>query len=277
VSIDPWGDRKSKFYANFGRYAYQTPLDAAIRSLSSELDLGSLDFAPVVNGPGSVTAVLDQAHLVNGAAGGTATVPTTSAQTGTGFAPGARLQYQDEYLVGFERELKAGVVFSARYIDRRLRRNLEDVAGVSPEGFNAGITQNYFLGNPSRTTDYFHNESPVFYNGSTLAVNAPVACKDPQVGVSATDPAPFVNAPITDANGNVYTNGPGANLCFAAQGVDPTTGLTIFGGEPGSDGRPDGFPDPVRNYQAVEIELNKSFSKGWMMRANYRIARNQGN
>src|SRR5260370_40655669 len=46
VVYDPWGDRKSKFYANFGRYNYQMPLDAAIRSLSAELDMFALDFAP---------------------------------------------------------------------------------------------------------------------------------------------------------------------------------------------------------------------------------------
>ena len=40
---------------------------------------------------------------------------------------------------------------------------------------------------------------------------------------------------------------------------------------------PDGFVDPVRKYQAMEFEVNKSFSKGWQMRANYRIAKLQGN
>ena len=266
-TVDPWGDRKSKIFANFGRYAYQTPLDAAIRSLSNELDLLNLEFAPVVNGPGSVSAVLDQAHLLNGAAGGTATVATISTQSTTGFAPGAKLQYQDEFLAGFEREMKGGIIFSARYIDRRLKRNMEDVAGVSPEGLNAGITQNYFIGNPGRTTDYFTNEKPLFY---TSGGAVPAACNDPQTGAPA-----FVLDPIVDANSNVYNAGQA--LCWQPNGVDPTTGLTKFGGEAIPDGVPDGFPDPVRNYQAVEIEVNKSFSKGWMMRANYRIARNRGN
>jgi len=36
VAIDPFGDRKTKIYGNFGRYNYQTPLDAAVRSLSGE-------------------------------------------------------------------------------------------------------------------------------------------------------------------------------------------------------------------------------------------------
>src|SRR5262249_43217600 len=40
--VDPMGNRKTKIYANFGRYNYQMPLDAAIRSLSSETDVSAL-------------------------------------------------------------------------------------------------------------------------------------------------------------------------------------------------------------------------------------------
>ena len=43
------------------------------------------------------------------------------------------------------------------------------------------------------------------------------------------------------------------------------------------DGVPDGFPAATRKYQAVEIEVNKSFSKNWLMRANWRIAKLYGN
>jgi hypothetical protein len=82
----------------------------------------------------------------------------------------------------------------------------------------------------------------------------------------------FINtspAGAVDVNGNVIANG--QTLCFpnAANGQAP--------GTPGADGLADGFINPTRNYQAVELELNKSFSKGWLMRANYRIARLQGN
>jgi hypothetical protein len=48
-------------------------------------------------------------------------------------------------------------------------------------------------------------------------------------------------------------------------------------GAPGSDGIPEGFVQPVRNYQAIELEVNKSFSKNWQIRSNYRIARLKGN
>jgi len=46
ISVDPWGDRKTKLFANFGRYDENIPLDIAIRSLSGEQDLISLRWAP---------------------------------------------------------------------------------------------------------------------------------------------------------------------------------------------------------------------------------------
>ena len=45
IIVDPKGDRKSKIYANFGRYAFVLPLDAAIRSLSTESDFLNPFFA----------------------------------------------------------------------------------------------------------------------------------------------------------------------------------------------------------------------------------------
>src|SRR5206468_7899230 len=40
---------------------------------------------------------------------------------------------------------------------------------------------------------------------------------------------------------------------------------------------PDTYKDPVRVYQAVEIEVNKGFSHNWALNANWRIARLNGN
>src|SRR4029453_592016 len=48
-------------------------------------------------------------------------------------------------------------------------------------------------------------------------------------------------------------------------------------GSSGADGLPDGFPDVQHKYQAVEIELNKRFSHGWQLLANWRIAKVEGN
>lgn len=250
--VDPKGDRKSKIYANYGRYNYQMPLDAAIRSLSNELDISGLRFAPassggnvIINPDGSINIPTDAAHVMNGLAGGTGGAAAVSFQSTTGFAPQTKMQYEDEWIAGYERDFGHGIVFSARYVDRRLRRVVEDMGGVSPEASNVGFTQVFQIANPSTHTDVFTNmKNPAVQNQGDACAGT--------VG-------------DTDVNGFLYANGKQA--CFT----------DFTGGEAVPDGIPDGFANPVRNYQAVEIEFNKSFSKGWLMRANYRIARLEGN
>jgi hypothetical protein len=271
--VDPKGDRKSKIYANFGRYNYQMPLDAAIRSLSSELDLTGLRFAPVVGPNNSVTIVPDAAHVMNALTGGTGSSAVLSAQAGAngtittgnieGFNPGTRMQYEDEWIAGYERDLGHGIIFSSRYVDRRLRRIVEDMGGVSPEAALAGIPQVFIIGNPSASLDAFTNEpTPTIINSGSCAAGTVASANQ-------------------DANGNPLPGGQTA--CFSApNGIDAVTGfpLGVNGLDAGSavaDGLLDGFANPVRNYQAVELEVNKSFSQNWLMRVNYRIARLKGN
>src|SRR5262249_11043283 len=145
IVVDPKGDRKSKLYANFARYNYQMPLDAAIRSLSNELDLGGLRFAPAstagvvnINPDGSINVIPDAAHVMNLLPGGTGTAAVSSFQNTTGFAAGTKMQYEDEWIAGYEHDFGRGMIFSARYLDRRLRRIVEDMSGISPEADLAG-------------------------------------------------------------------------------------------------------------------------------------------
>ena len=262
VVYDPWGDRKTKLYLNWARYNYQMPLDAAIRSLSNELDLTGLRFAPVVNPGNTITIIPDAAHLLNGLAGGSGGKASLSAQAGNngtvtvgnieGFAPGTKMQYEDEYVAGVERDLGHGVVLSARYIDRRLRRVVEDMGGISPEGSNCCFTQIFLIGNPSSTLDIFTNE--------------PHATVQPQGADCASG---LVSD--SDVNGFLYTSGNQA--CFP--GSSGVNGLDAGSAVP--DGIADGFVNPIRNYQAAEFELNKSFSRNWLMRLNYRLAYLRGN
>lgn len=272
VVIDPKGDRRSKFYANFGRYNYQMPLDAAIRSLSSETDLTNMFFAPgssggvvTQNADGSINVITDSGHLLNNVPGGIARNPVVS-QSGAGeaFSPGTKMQYEDEWIAGYERDMGRGVIVSARYVDRRLRRVVEDMSGISPEGANAGLLQQFSIGNPGPNTDLFHNMVERVFTGSTVPCST-------VAGI-----APIVlPGPITDINGNVVSN---SNVCFQADPNHLSSDLTtVYGGDVGPDGVPDGFAQPVRNYQAVEVEVNKGFSSGWLMRANYRVARLRGN
>ncbi|MEJ7847434.1 MAG: TonB-dependent receptor [Pyrinomonadaceae bacterium] len=62
-----------------------------------------------------------------------------------GVDPDIKAARQSEYTIGFERELMANTLFSARYTHKQLDRAIEDV-GV----FNAGGSEAYIIGNPGR-------------------------------------------------------------------------------------------------------------------------------
>lgn len=290
IAIDPWGDRKTKIFANYGRYNYQTPLDASIRSLSAERDLTNLVFAPaadasnnaVINANGSLNMVFDAAHLLNQKTPGAGIVRNPSvAVSFTGVAPGTKMMYTDEYVVGSEHEFKGGIVLSGRFIYRNLGRTLDDVAGVSPEGVIFGLSQNYFIANPSPSLDLFPNAHE--------SVQAP-DLSDP-VGNPSAQPATCSATsawmyPVTDGNGggtNPANGGPWANggVCFAPDANGNLGGevnvVGLSASTPIPDGTPDGFPQPLHIYKAVEIEANKAFAHNWMLRANWRIASLQGN
>ena len=192
IIVDPKGDRRSKIYANFGRYAYVLPLDAAIRSLSTESDFLNPFFAPasttvgcpvgtpagapcvVTNADGSPDYanffVPDGAHLLNHAIGGVARSVNVAQNGGEPFAPGTRMEFTDEFVVGAEHQFRGGIVASARYIDRRLKRVIEDQGGISVEEFNAladnGGGLNYFIGNPNAKQDIFVNPNELVFGGS---------------------------------------------------------------------------------------------------------------
>ena len=262
INIDPFADRKTKVFFNWGRYTQGLPTDAAIRELNQELDVTARWAAPsdgtnlVTNADGTVTPILDSAHLLSGIARyansasskGPASAITASAATPELIHSGTKLNYEEEYLLGFEREVASGMVLDVRYSDRRLKRIVEDMQGVSPEGANAGLAnQVYVIGNPSPSSDYFVNEIEEKYDPAT---GPPANCVD-DYGIQE------------DSLGNVVG---------AACGQNPDTA-----GIPTPDGKPDGFATPVRRYQSLEVELNKNFSRGFLIRANYRFAKLWGN
>src|SRR5262249_32892810 len=166
VTVDPFGKGKTKVYYNFGRFHEYVPLDMAERSLSSEKDFTSGRFAPdfvtvngvrraVINNFGTVTPVIDPAHVLSGATGGTGGLNsvTISAQDPTNpILPGTKLGYAQEHVVGFEQQLPHNFVVSVRYIDRSLKRIIEDAAVVAPEAA-AFFGQTYFIGNITKTLD----------------------------------------------------------------------------------------------------------------------------
>jgi hypothetical protein len=275
VSVDPWGDRKTKVYANFGRYNYQTPLDAAIRSLSGEKDIINLAFAPVssggnmvVNPNGSINVVPDAAHTLNLAPNGVPIALSIGASPfGTAFAPKTKMMYQNEWVIGAEHEFKNSLVLSARFIYRNMPRVLDDVSGVSPEGYvNGTMVQNYFIANPSPNVDLFPNPH------ETLVATA----------AGCAGPGQVFENPVVDVNGGTINPGTGApwsnqGICYSPDANGNYGGEIGAAGQPIPDGIGDGFPTPTHIYKAVEIEVNKAFGNNWMLRANWRIASLTGN
>lgn len=267
VIVDPWGDRKTKIFFNFGRFFEKVPQDLAVRSLSEERSYISYFFA--VTNPTSANPLWNN-NAVGGATAGCPagatlaaclnnpanwllnqahTLTNTPVFSGgvTNFVPGTKLQYQDEYVVGFEREFRGGIVVGARYVDRRVQRVLEDVAALTVGGANTGVDilgnplhQDFLLGNPSRGLDAFAN---------TLCVD------------------PNENPTIEDNNPN------SANFALGCL----VSGYAPGGGAAGSDGLPDGFPNAVRRYRAFEFTIEKRFTKNWQFAGNWRIAKLDGN
>ncbi len=258
LAIDPLGDRKTKIYGNFARYSYAIPLDLAIRSLSNEQDayfaywlpptdgsLGGVGGNLLTNSDGTLAPlVLDDAHDLSGAFG------AVSNQSGEAIAKGTKMQYLQEFVGGIEHEFKYGLTVDLRFQDRRLRRIVEDMAGLSPEASDAGVVQQFEIANPSGATDLFVNEKDIYMPAGTAnSTNCPAP------GLFAND--------VPDSSGNDL-----GDVCVTNGDV---------AGVPTPDGIPDGFANPVRIYRAVELEANKSFSNGWQWRMNYRWSELLGN
>jgi hypothetical protein len=277
INIDPKGDRKSKIYFNWGRYTQSLTEDAAIRSLGQEDDISGVDWSPqsdgngnaIINANGTVNPILDAAHLLSGVSGATGANSALEYNTSSVpelIQPKTKLNYEEEFLGGVERQY-AGFVFSARYADRRLLRIIEDQSGASPEGAQSGNVSQYFLlGNPSSTSDYFVNEVEVPYTFVPNTVNG---------GAPANCPENYNVGLGRDANGNLKPFINSAGQVAGAGGVCGFNGPNV--GLPFPDGKIDGEPNARRHYQSLEFEVNKNFSHNFLFRANYRFAKLFGN
>jgi hypothetical protein len=278
VTVDPLGHGKTKAFYNYGRFFEYLPLDLAERSLSSEKDWTGSRFIPdftvnsagqriaVINSFGTVNPIIDAAHQLPGGTAISAQDPSNA------FAPGTKLGFTDEHTVGFEQQLPKNFTFSARYINRKSKRIIEDAAILSPEAALSCdypncdtffINQVYAIVNVSKRLDAFTNLVPFgfapAFDSAGLITNTPSGC------------ASTLFSGLAQPN-YFYDNG-AKSVCFAQTGIDPATGDTLVA----PDGKPDGFPDAIRNYKALEFELNRRFSNGWQGFFNWRIAKLNGN
>jgi hypothetical protein len=248
----------------------------------------------------------DPLNVLNQATGGIAVNPSVLLVSGGGatspFATGTRMEYNDEFVVGAEHEFRGGITASVRYIDRRVKRIIEDYNAISIEQALAGVGGTYFIGNPNAKLDATVNPNPFVFSQAALfnskTTPLPSQCMDsngvatPYVALNLQTSLqtaakngflgsicyPSVNESTTWSIANPKCGNSGQPVCgtagFPAFVVDPNA---LFGGEAGADGNPDGYPDPQRNYQAIEIEINKALSHNWSLISNWRIARLRGN
>jgi hypothetical protein len=282
VSVDPFGDRKSKVFFTYSRYQAPLPLDAAIRQLGSEADDTGLYFAPIsVNGiatPDATGAFTpDTSVALNGtfkSATAKFGAPSFSSSTGEGILPGTKMEEQDEYILGISREVKPGMVLSARYTDRHYVRIVEDIGSECPEC--SAIEPNYAGGiaNVSASSDFFVNETEVVYTPAQFVAANGVG-STPGTVTASTYKAPV--AGCTFANDTSVANG-GFYQHFDStpyNGACLTNYLTAAA--LGADGIPDGFADPRRHYQAFEVEMIRALKNHWQGRINYRFGKLYGN
>jgi hypothetical protein len=283
-NLDPFGNQKSKIFFNYARYQLVLPLDAAIRQLGNEQDDSNLFFAPASDSAGNMllddfgaaVVIPDAAHYLNGLPGKSATsnfntVPSFSSSSQEGILPKTRMEYENEFLIGFQREVGNGAVFAMRYSDRRLGRIVEDIGSQSPEGSNIDGGFAGGIANVLATTDISVNEDSILYTPDQWnAVNGanPNLTKDTYV---PTIPGCTYANDTSVANGGLFQHFDGSPF----NGSCITNVADAASGTP--DGKPDGFAKPVRIYQELVMEYNRNLKNNWQMRGNYRWAKLWGN
>ncbi len=143
VSVDPTRDNRTKASFAYGRFFGKVPNDLAVRALSSEVTY-------LIDYPLSAWDLSNpnNPRLLN---------PTDTIQTivfgnqPEAIDPNSKLTFQDEYVVGLEREIMPNLNASVSYMYRKLGRTLEDVQLVPYTAIrdSGAAFGNYFITNPN--------------------------------------------------------------------------------------------------------------------------------
>jgi Carboxypeptidase regulatory-like domain/TonB dependent receptor/TonB-dependent Receptor Plug Domain len=128
IVFDPNGDHRSKVYGSYGRFYEQIPMDLVIRSYSYERQPRIINYSPTSTTPDSAAEA--DADLESAILGGLQTPAD----------PDLRNQYINEYIIGYERELRPNVAVGVKGIYRNYGRVLED--------FLCADDGTYCIGNP---------------------------------------------------------------------------------------------------------------------------------
>jgi hypothetical protein len=164
VIYDPTGQRKSKFFANWGRFYEKIPSDISIRSFSFETSAIGAYYKDAGVGNSPDLSAANWCGASTHPCGAGIIGPSLSFQGDPSFAElvygGTGAEYQDEVVAGFEKEFANKFTFSGRFVYRHMLRIIEDISGVNSTQANAGVPQQYVVANPSAKLDIFHNFTP---------------------------------------------------------------------------------------------------------------------
>jgi hypothetical protein len=162
--VDPTGHRKSKFFANWGRFYEKIPTDIAIRAFSFETSVIGANYKDPGLGKPADLSPANWCGAASHPCGAGVSGGSLSFQGDPSFAElvygGTGAEYQDEVVAGYEKEFSNKFTFSGRFVYRHMRRILEDISGVNATQANAGVPQQYVIANPNAKLDIFKNFSP---------------------------------------------------------------------------------------------------------------------
>ncbi|HEY3044412.1 MAG TPA: hypothetical protein VGJ39_10325, partial [Vicinamibacterales bacterium] len=147
ATLDPMGDGRTKIYGNYGRYYARIPNDLAARALSADDGFTRGDYFDA-----ALTKVVPQGTTALG-------VTNHFILAGVGadtIDPEAKLSYQNEVVLGVDRQIMANTTVGVRYVWRNFGRVLEDVANVPMVGYDLELpgadSVEYIMTNPSKST-----------------------------------------------------------------------------------------------------------------------------
>lgn len=143
-SWDVNGDSTFKVFANAGRYYIPVAANTNIRASSAEYSSEAFYFLNGVN-PGTFTPIIGGV-LIPLAINGSRTPPDPRTVAATNLDP----MHQDEYIVGFQRQLGSDWSLGMRGIQRKVRAGMDDYCGH--DGFNRWAASRGF--NPDFALDH---------------------------------------------------------------------------------------------------------------------------
>ena len=217
ITWDPNGDGKNKIYAFYGKYFEKVPLDLAVRSLSQEIGASrsdwynlSADGSRLLNPIQSGTAIISANPYTGAVTDRRLTTPsayshyTGSAGFLTPVMPGTKLPFTNEYVLGWDTQVREGLTVSNRLIMRSLGRALEDM------GVDGGNNLPYYIANPGENSGGIAAESlkidPTLVGSGTKATwPKPVRdyiAYEVDVNYSSKKVAAFFNLRLSRLEGN---------------------------------------------------------------------------